>query len=271
MLNPNRASGQRDNDATSEALKTAGVEVEWTNPRFMVTHEKSIVVDGERALIATFNLSSKYFSQTRDYGILTHDPNHVSEVIACFEADWKREPFAPAGGTSLLWSDANARSAMAAFVDGACHTLDIQNPKFMDTTILDRVLLAHDRGVNVRVLFGGRHGTTPGDVVDTFSSLRILQRAGVKVHRQRTPKLHAKLIVADGDRVLVGSQNIDRVAFDFRRELGVIVSAGSAVNRLKEVFREDWEGAKPYMVPDPLAPVPHDPEELPRDPDFQHE
>jgi len=271
MLNPQRASGQRDNDATFEALKADGIDVDWTSPRFMVTHEKSIVVDDERALVSTFNLSAKYFSQTRDFGIITKDAAQVTEVAACFDADWKREPFSPSKGIGLLWSDDNARADMAGFIDGAKSSLDIQNPKFMDGTILDRVLMARDRGIRIRMLFGGRHGTTPGDVVDTFSSLRILQRAGIKIHRQKDPKLHAKLMVADGERALVGSQNIDRVAFDFRRELSVVVSAPGVVKRLWDTFRNDWDAAKPYAVPDPMAPIAHDPDENAPDPTFRHE
>jgi len=271
MLNPLRASGQRDNDATYEALKAGGIRVDWTPPRFMVTHEKSIVVDDERVLISTFNLSAKYFSQTRDYGIVTKEAAQVAEVAECFDADWKRAPFAPGKERGLLWSDDNARAAMARFIDGAKISLDIQNPKFMDSTILDRVLMARERGVRIRLLFGGRHGTTPGDVVDTFSSLRVLQRAGIKVHRQKNPKLHAKLMVADSKRAIVGSQNIDRVAFDFRRELGVVVSARETVQRLLDTFVKDWDSAKPYAVPDPMEPLAHDPEEHPPDPGFRHE
>ncbi len=271
LLNPARGSGQRDNDVPHEALGSAGVEVAWTPPKFMVTHEKSVVVDGERALISTFNLSPKYLTQTRDYGILTTDPAQVADVVACFEADWQGAAFVPAEGTGLLWSNVNAREVMCSFIDGVRTSLDLQHPKFMDTTVLDRVLLAHERGVRVRMLCGGRHGTSPGDVVDTMSSLRVLQRAGIKVHRQKSPKLHAKLIVADGDRALVGSMNIDRVGFDFRRELGLLVTAHPIVSRLKAVFGEDWEASRLWMVPDPMAPIVHDPEELPHDPDFHHE
>src|SRR6266702_6044046 len=50
MLNPHRSSGDRANDKTYAALKRAKVRVQWTNPAFLVTHEKSLVVDGARAL-----------------------------------------------------------------------------------------------------------------------------------------------------------------------------------------------------------------------------
>ena len=45
-----------------------------------MTHEKSIVVDEKAALVATFNLIEKYFTLTRDYGIITGNPYHVVEL-----------------------------------------------------------------------------------------------------------------------------------------------------------------------------------------------
>ena len=48
LLNPHKSSGERGNDATFEQLKRAGIAVEWTHPRFPVTHEKAIVIDDER-------------------------------------------------------------------------------------------------------------------------------------------------------------------------------------------------------------------------------
>src|ERR1700722_18754295 len=68
ILNAKRSSGDRANDATFETFQKAGVDIRWANPKFYVTHEKSIVVDGKAALIATFNLVEKYFTLPRDYG-----------------------------------------------------------------------------------------------------------------------------------------------------------------------------------------------------------
>src|SRR5262249_41333456 len=45
MLNPHRSSGDRANDESFKALRHAGLKVEWSNPAFAVTHEKSMVVD----------------------------------------------------------------------------------------------------------------------------------------------------------------------------------------------------------------------------------
>jgi phosphatidylserine/phosphatidylglycerophosphate/cardiolipin synthase-like enzyme len=271
MLNPQRSSGDHPNDAVFGQLQQTGVAVQWTSPDFAVTHEKSIVVDDSRALVATFNLVLKYFTETRDYGVITADPAQVAQVAAGFDADWERVPFRPDVRPGLLWSVTNARPLMAQFIDRARHSLDIQHPKYVDATIVERLLAAHERGVHVRVLCGGRHGLSDYDILDTFASLRILQRAGIRVHRQKHLKLHAKLILADGRAALLGSMNIDRSAFDLRRELGIKVDDEPIVARLSHIFAHEWDHSHRYEVPDPLeAEKPAD-EELPHDPEFIHE
>lgn len=271
MLNPKRSGGDRANDATYDFFKSAGVNIQWANPKFYVTHEKSIVIDGEAALIATFNLCEKYFTLTRDYGIVTQDPARVAQVIEGFNADWEHRDWLPDSSTGLLWSNANSRLHMSRFIDAARHRLDIQHPKFVDAVILDRILSAADRGVHVRVLCGGKHGISDWDVLDTFSSLRVLRRFGVKVHKQKNYRLHAKLLLADGEHALVGSMNIDRSAFDLRRELGATVKDPAIIKRLAEVFESDWEGSHSYEPPDPLDPHKHHEHDFPHDPDLKHE
>jgi len=271
MLNPHRSSGDRANDESFKALKHSGLKVEWTNPAFAVTHEKSLVIDDTVALISTFNMATKYFTETRDYGVITDCPTHVGQVIACFEADWHRKPFEPDPDSGLLWSSNNARSLMAWFIDTAKKELIIQHPKFVDATIVERIAAARKRGVKVRLLCGGKHGISDWDVLDTFASLRLLDRFGVKVKRQKHLKLHAKLLIVDGDRAQVGSMNIDRSAFDLRRELGIVVDAPHIIKALTKIFEHDWDESKAYEAPDPLQPDKHHDGELPHDPHFLHE
>jgi phosphatidylserine/phosphatidylglycerophosphate/cardiolipin synthase-like enzyme len=81
-----------------------------------------------------------------------------------------------------------------------------------------------------------------------------LERFGVKVRRQKHLKLHAKLLITDGARAQVGSMNIDRSAFDLRRELGIVVVEPHIIKGLRKVFERDWKESKPYEAPDPLEP-----------------
>lgn len=257
MLNAQRSGGDRANDETFARLEAAGVAVQWANPSFYVTHEKSIVVDGSAALVATFNLCEKYFTRTRDYGVVTVDPRHIAQIVEVFDADWERRDWVPEMCDGLLWSNANSRLHMARFIDTATTRLDVQHPKYVDAVILDHIAAAVDRGVKVHVLCGGRHGISEWDVLDTFASLRTLRRFGVKVRKQKNLRVHAKLLIVDEAHALVGSMNIDRSAFDLRRELGITTSDPAVVGRLREVFSSDWESSHHYEPPDPLKPEDH--------------
>ena len=270
MLNPHTSGGDRWNDEAYALLEGWGIAVAWTSEAFPVTHEKSMVVDGEAVLIATFNLADKYFTQTRDYGVVSHDPEVVAEVVAGFEADWQRRPFEPRLDVGLVWSSIHSRGQMARVIDRATTTLWIQHPKFVDAVILERIIAARERGVKVRVLCGGKHGISDWDIFDTFSSLRLMERFGVRIRRQKHLKLHAKLILIDGAAALIGSMNIDRSAFDLRRELGIEIDAPEVVQRLHACFAADWQQASRYSAPDPLDPTYHEHGELPPDPHFVH-
>ena len=222
MLNAQRSGGDRANDETFEQFRNAGVAVQWANPKFYVTHEKSIVVDEKAALVATFNLTEKYLSLTREYGVITYHPHQVRQIVEVFKADWNHLDWDCSAWEGLLWSNSNSRYHMAQFIDQAEHRLDVQHPKFVDAVILERLAAASDRGVKVRVLCGGKHGISEWDILDTFASLRTLRRFGAKVHKQKNLRVHAKLIIVDEAKALVGSMNIDRSAFDLRRELGIM-------------------------------------------------
>src|SRR5450432_1777008 len=50
MLNPARRSGEEENGETRTLLEAAGIEVKDSNPKFGLTHEKSMVIDDDTAL-----------------------------------------------------------------------------------------------------------------------------------------------------------------------------------------------------------------------------
>jgi phosphatidylserine/phosphatidylglycerophosphate/cardiolipin synthase-like enzyme len=272
MLNPRRSSGTRANDETADALRGLGITVAWTSPRFAVTHEKSMIVDDRTALVATFNFVDKYFTRTRDYGVVVDDPRTVMQIADCFEADWRQAEFALPGDSPLALGNSNARYAMAALIDGSERTLRVQHPKYSDLAIIDRLLQARARGIHVHLICGGHRGISESDKMDTFSGLRSLRRAGVHIRRQHRLRLHAKLIIADGQRAMLGSMNIDRSAFDLRRELGVVFSDEGVLQTLLRQFHRDWKAAKHYDPPDPLAPPqPEEDDIAGADPDLEHE
>lgn len=55
--------------------------------------------------------------------------------------------------------------------------------------------------------------------MEGVSGLRTLADVGVKIHKLKHIKLHAKLLFADRSRAIIGSINLALGSFDSRREL----------------------------------------------------
>ncbi len=250
MLNPERRDGETDNDAAREMLQRFGIEVRESNPAFDLTHEKSMVVDDEHAFVESLNWTEENFTLTRDYAVVTPSAYEVAEIIDCFEADWARQDFDPGTGAHLIWCPSNGRHRIADFIDSAKHTLFLQNERYQDPVIIERLVRAARRGVKVHVMARAAHHLKDGKLVEGVSGMRILDDVGIKIHRLKHMKLHAKMILADHERAVVGSINFSPGSFDHRRELAIEVTDHEITKRLNEVAHHDWKHSAPMDLSD---------------------
>jgi len=250
MLNPARRGGEPENEATRRKLEKAGVEVIDSNPEFAVTHEKSMVVDDETAFVKSLNWETKNLTETRDYAVTTAHRGEVAEIVACFEADWHRKKFDATNDARLIWCNYNGRDRIAEFIDRAKHTLFVQNERYQDAVIIERLVRAAGRGVKIHVMARPPHTLKKEKLVEGVGGIRILNDVGVKVHKLKHLKLHAKMLLADEKRAIVGSINLSPGSFDSRRELAIEVDDEHVVKRLHKVARHDWKHSHPLDLTD---------------------
>jgi len=250
MLNPERRSGEEDNEATRKKLQHAGIEVKDSNPAIDLTHEKSMVVDDEVAFVKSLNWATKNLTETRDYAVVTNHRHEVDEIVGCFEADWNRKPFDPGVKAHLIWCPINGRDRIAQFIDEAKHTLFVQNERYQDAVILERLVRAARRGVKVHVLARPPHSLKKDKLVEGVGGLRILDDVGIKIHKLKGLKLHGKMLLADGVVAIVGSINLAPGSFDSRRELAIEVRDPEVVERLHKIAKLDWENSHPLDLSD---------------------
>jgi phosphatidylserine/phosphatidylglycerophosphate/cardiolipin synthase-like enzyme len=243
MLNPERRSGEKENGECRNVLGHAGVEVLASNPAFDLTHEKSMVVDDTTAFIQSLNWETRNLTETRDYAVVTTHAHEVAEVIECFDADWKRHEFKPGDSSHLIWCVGNGRQRIGQFIDDAKETLWVQNERYQDPVIIERLVRAKVRGVHVRVLARPPHKLKKEKLVEAAGGLRILDDIGIKVHKLKGLKLHAKILFADNARAIVGSINLAPGSFDSRRELAIEVRDAAVVDRLAKIVQNDWENS----------------------------
>jgi cardiolipin synthase A/B len=241
MLNPARRNGEDDNLDSRRVLGEGGIEVVDGNPAFALTHEKSMVVDDATAFVKSLNWASENLTGTRDYAIITSHRREVEEIVACFEADWKRTKFSPATESALIWCRGNGRERVAHFIDQARHTLFVQNERYQDMVIIERLVRAQTRGVKVHVMARPPHTLKKDKLVEGVGGLRIMHDVGIKIHKLKKLRLHGKMLLADGARAVVGSINLAPGSFDDRRELAIEVDDAQVIERLIKVAAHDWE------------------------------
>jgi len=241
MLNPARRSGESENDEARNVLTDAGIKVKDSNPAFDLTHQKSMVIDDVVGFVESLNWELKDLTKTRDYAIVTTHGHEVAEMVSCFDADWEHKDFKPQSESPLIWCPNNGRQRVAQFIDATQHTLWLQNERYQDQVIIERLVRAVMRGVKVHILAKPPHSLKPDKLIEGVGGLRILQDVGAKVHTLKHLKLHAKMFLADSERAIIGSINIAPGSFDSRRELAIETNDPKAVKRLEKVAQHDWD------------------------------
>jgi len=240
MLNRHRRNGELENERAWRLLGDAGVEVRASSQKFELTHEKSLVVDDEIGFIQSMNWDGRRAQTARDYAIVTRNPQETKEMTDCFDADWNEQSFSPKRGSRLIWCPDNGRPRIAAFIDGAVHSLWVQNERYQDTVIIERLVRASLRGVKVHILTSPPHRLKSDHLNEGIGGLRILQDVGIKVHVAKHVKLHAKMMIADGRSAIIGSINLTPGSFNGRRELAIETSDELVVERIHAVAQQDW-------------------------------
>jgi len=250
MLNPARRSGESENEESRKALVAAGVEVRDSSPAFALTHQKSMVIDDATGFVESLNWETRDLTETRDYAVVTTHKIEVAQMVACFDADWHQKKFAPDPASRLIWCPDNGRERIAAFIDSAKESLWLQNERYQDTVIIERLVRAVERGVRVHIMARPPHTLKKDKLVEGVGGLRIMRDVGAKVHRLKGLKLHGKMLLADEMRAVVGSINLSPGSFDARRELAIETDADHVIKRLVHTSHHDWQHSREIDLSD---------------------
>jgi cardiolipin synthase len=200
--------------------------------------------------VKSLNWETKNLTETRDYAIVTSHAHEVAEIIECFEADWKRKPFKGDEHSHLIWCCGNGRDRIAQFIDDAKDSIFLQNERYQDAVIIERLVRAARRGVKIHVMARPPHKLKKEKLVEAVGGMRIMEDVGIKIHKLKHLKLHAKMLLSDRVRAIVGSINLAPGSFDTRRELAIEVGDDDVVKRLTKIAHHDWEHSHPLDLTD---------------------
>ncbi len=236
------------NTGAYDYLAARGVHVRWA-PAGTTYHQKTLTVDDATSVIMTLNLVAEDYPGTRDFAVIDTGRADVAAIVATFNADFAGQPITPPDGADLVWSPTNAQASVLSVINGATHSLAVEDEEMDDPAVTAALAAAARRGVDVTVIM------TADPEWDT--AFADLARAGVHIRLYADDSsslyIHAKAIVADagrpGERVLIGSQNFSVASLDYNRELGILTRDQALVAAVSATLAGDYKGATPYAPP----------------------
>lgn len=140
-----------------------------------------------------------------------------------------------------------ATQATREVMETADQSLDVMNPYFTDPGMIDRIVEASKRGVDVRILVSVESNNKPADAALRHEYGRMLE-AGVEVW-EYPAVMHAKVTISD-DTLIVGTVNLDAWALYRNLEISLIFEdAGLADEARAEWVEPDIARSRPGEPP----------------------
>ncbi|NOY36832.1 MAG: cardiolipin synthase [Chlorobi bacterium] len=260
------------------ALRKEGVEIlpfmpvrfpYFTSKVNYRNHRKIIVIDGKTGFLGGLNIADKYiygFGKIKFWRD-THmkiTGEAVQSLQTIFLVDWyfvsgqmveNRKRYFPDPGITdktlvqvvASGPDSDWASIMQAYfyaIATAEKTIWLSTPYFSpNQSILTAMKTASMSGVDVRLILPAVSDSTVA-YWNSFSYVRELLDAGVRIFLYKQGFYHAKLLMVDSIFASVGTANLDNRSFDLNFEVNALIYNESLTRQLEEQFLVDLKSCR---------------------------
>ena len=229
-------------------------------------HRKMAVIDGNLAYLGGFNIGDEYSGaggsplRFRDMGFSIAG-SAVGELVRSFSETWQMEKvepprLPPAGDTNPdprrtgradvaivrggpHQSRSYIRAAFLFHIASATEEILIATPYFVPGLRMIRSLLrAARRGVKVRLLLPAISDIPLVRLLGQ-SYYSALLKGGIEIRELQREILHAKVMLIDGRRTIIGSANLDQRSFHRNYELNAIIADEMFGGQIRRVLLKD--------------------------------
>lgn len=225
-------------------------------------HRKTLVVDGQIALVGGLNIADDYASVEdggrgwRDTGCQVQGPA-IAQLEALFRKTWKdlagtdvQSPPIPCAARPTGWparfvgnfarrGRADIRRTTITAINRATKSIRLTHAYFApDGRFLRTLVAAARRGVKVELLLAGNTDVVPVLLISR-GLYGYLMKNGVQVYEWHERVLHAKTTVIDGEWLTIGSSNLNRRSFVLDLEANVTVVSAEIGREMDAMFERD--------------------------------
>jgi len=261
-----------------ERMEEAGVEViRWREPSWYQmarfnhrTHRKLLIVDGNVGFTGGANIADAWKGSPETGGYRDNhyriDGPAVAHLQGSFLENWLNATsrllytedyfpeLAPVGDLEIKVVNSSPREGthrirammLLAFAAAGDH-IRIATPYFYpDNMVLDALLDARERGVEVTLMLAGEELDKGWVRQASMNRWGKLLEAGVKIHEYEPSMYHAKLYIVDDLWVSVGSANLDNRSFRINDETNIVVMDRDFATMMVDQFERDLEDSVAY-------------------------
>jgi phosphatidylserine/phosphatidylglycerophosphate/cardiolipin synthase-like enzyme len=226
------------NQPAYDFLRSRGIEVAWSSPRYFATHQKTFVIDDTTAVVMSLNLTSRYYATSRDLVVVDHDQRDVVAIESVFAADLRGASTGTPAADDLVWSPGQSQADLLALINEAHHSIAVESEEMSGRAVVSALVSAARRGVVVSIAITYNPQWVP--------ALNAIVAAGGAVgvlHGESPLYIHAKLLAVDAGtptaRAFIGSENISDASLLRDRELGIVLLAPRLVGEVASIVRGD--------------------------------
>ena len=238
-------------------------------------HRKMTIVDGKLAFLGGFNIGDEYAGcvvdgqNFRDLGFSIRG-EAISELESIFYETWNgkrdvtaarlaaerlRQPGAKSGDAAVNIISGGPRQrrfyireAFQVNIASAAEEILIATPYFVPgPRIIRSMLKAVRRGVRVKLLLPAR-SDVPLVLLLGRSSYSTLLRGGVEIFELEREILHAKVMLIDAERTVIGSANLDQRSFHRNLEINCMVDNVQFGAQIRALLLEEIAASRPVEL-----------------------
>ncbi len=193
-----------------QRLEDTGATVHAYNDPVVKYHAKYVVADDGPALVASLNFTRKCFARTSDAIVITWDPDVIGGLRQLMATDRDGIAAPDSLPARLILGPERARRQFTDLFQQAKSSILLIDPKLSDPGILGLLDERRAAGVTVHVHDAERVGDL---------------------------KSHGKIMLIDGQRVVIGSLALTALSLDFRREVAIETTDPAIVSDIQSLFR----------------------------------
>ncbi len=255
-----------------QRLADGGCDVRYFRPlpaedNIARNHRKMVIVDGAVGITGGFGIMEPWMGggraeqEWRDSNVRVTGPA-VLQMQLAFAENWQEaggkllptvELSTPEGKGGLRAAFVPSRSTVVTAAERLTHLaihsarkrLWIANSYFIpNEALIDALVRKQKEGVDVRVLVpGDKNDVKPVTVAQRATYDQLLPH-GIRIWEYQPGMMHAKTMLIDEARVIVGSINLDPLSLGMLEEGAIIAEDPELAARLETLWLEDLKFAK---------------------------